>query len=264
MNRLMRGTRLLLPGFGWMGAYWAMTVVLLTLVSLGLEATGPYSGSLWGLPLQGGIGGFGVKVDQILQNAYLEMMRHIWMIVLLPFVCFVGTKPLARSFHSDFEEFLSYSRSPRLFIEAARFLALGALVVGLFLPFVAGALWGMVLPGLDWTRALDGMASCGACLLFVSILVYLFASIGFPPEISSSLGLVAPFFLTGLIELLDKGGLDVVRDLLPPGLPVSADIYSNPNLKVGVLFTLVAVSIRLLIAGRTRWLVTNHVSCQQR
>ena len=119
MTRLTRAARQLVPSTLWIFTYWVVSLGLLLVITMGLRATGEQSGTLWGLKLQG----FGGTSDQILSNAFLEMMCHAWTVVALPFTCFVGLKPLCRSFRSDFTQFLRFSRSSRLLAEGRRISA---------------------------------------------------------------------------------------------------------------------------------------------
>jgi len=252
MRRLTRVARQLMPSALWIITYWAVSLGLLLVIATGLRTTGEQSGSLWGLKLVR----FGYTSDQILSNAFVEMMRHVWTVVALPFTCFVGLKPLCRSFRSDFTQFLRYSRSSRLLVEGGRLAAFLFTVLAVSLPFAAASLCGHLYLGLTWETVVTGGASCAAATLFVSVMVYLLASFGTPTEIAIGIGMPVPFFLTGLSELFAKGGHVFLDTHFPIGLPYSVDSYTDMNLRVTVVLAVVALAGRLVAAVRTRWLTT--------
>lgn len=193
MNRWFSAVSQFLPPRSVLLTYWGMSLFLIVLAGMGLEETGEQEAALWGLPLRG----FGGTSRDILQNAYREMMCHAWTLVTLPFVTFFGMGPLVRSFRRDFVLFLRYSRCSRLFIEAARLGALLAVMVLALVPFAAGAVWGLGQVGSDWRHALQGMAACGGCAVFLCTLIYLLAALAVSVEVTIALSLVTPFFLTG-------------------------------------------------------------------
>lgn len=250
MTRLTRAARQLMPSTRWIITYWVVSLGLLLAITMGLRATGEQSGTLWGLQLRG----FGATSDQILGNAFLEMMQHVWTIVALPFTCFVGLKPLCRSFRSDFTQFLRFSRSSRLLAEGGRLAALLSMVMVVSLPFAVVAYCGRLHPGLAWDMVFTGIASCAAATLFVSVMVYLLASAATPPDIAIGTGMAAPFFLTGLSMFFERGKHVFLHTHFPIGLPYSVDSYTDMNLRVTIVLALVGLACRLVMATRTRWL----------
>lgn len=143
MKRLLLATRLLLPSSAWIISYWLLVSTFLVLVTTGMKATSDSTATLWGFRLAG----FGSTSRQIQSMAFLEMIHHAWTILTLPFVCFIGLRPLLRTFRTDFGLFLRFSRSPCFFMETVRGLALVILIVVVSVPFVAAILWGTC--GLD-------------------------------------------------------------------------------------------------------------------
>ena len=273
MTRLIYAVRQFLPSMSSILVYWLVVVSLIVVAAMGLKETGKDTASLWGLPLRG----FGGESREILVNAYLEMMYHAWTFITLPFACFIGMKPLVKSFRRDFDQFLRYSRSSRLFIEVSRESAICSIVVGLSLPFVAGVLWGTQHMGVNWHEGLHGLASCGGIILFVCVLIYLLASLGIAAEISLALAFVTPFFLTGLLAYLEKVETSaILRQILPLGLPYSTYTllssascsFVDPNVRAGIVFALTVIAVRCLFAVKTRWLIVTtardmHKSCRR-
>ena len=258
MRRLFLANRQLLPSLGWVLAYWLTAMTLILLVSFGLSSAGGEMGWLWGVRL----GGFGHDSQDFLNSAYLEFVYHVWMVVALPFICFVGVQPLLRSFRNDFRQFLRYSRSSRLFVESARIIALAVVIVVTSLPFVVAVVWGRIRPGLDCTAMLDGAASCAGALLFVGILTYLLAALAVPGEIATCLGFVAPFFMSGILLVLTRHEQGSLVNYLPSGLPYYVT-YTDPNLRASAAFAAVVVVVRLVCAARTCWLtVAPSGACQ--
>ncbi len=190
----------------------------------------------------------------MLHDAYIEMLRHVWTVVWRPFACVAGPKPLAKSYDGDFERFLRFGSRGRLFIEAARTLALALSLVCFAVPFVIGALWGMARPGLLWPEVKDARASCVGCLVLVSTLVCFFAYCGAGSDLSLALGAVAPFFLAGLSTFGEKIGMVFAR-YLPPGLPYSGDTFGTRGLATCLVPAGVLVTVQLVASGRTRWVV---------
>src|ERR1051325_5262476 len=75
MKRLIDAVRGLSPDFRQVFVYFLTASILILAVAQGLEPHGEHAGTLWGLRLK-----FGDSADQILQNAYIEMVRHVWTI----------------------------------------------------------------------------------------------------------------------------------------------------------------------------------------
>lgn len=251
MKRILEATGLLMPPLRWLAIYWAVSLLLMLLVSFGLEATDDHSGTFWGIKLSVQ---FGFSSQKALESAYFEMMRHVWLLLTLPVVCFIFTRKLVDTFRSDFTQFLRFSRSPCLFIETSRLAALSMLVLTLVAPFVVGSFWGLVRPGMDLKAVGNGILSCAGPTLFVATLIYLLLSLGFSTEIAKGCGLVMPFFLSGIANYLEKLEYESVNRFVPPGLPYSVTEYNSPNLRAGVVFCMLVAAGRLLFAARTVWL----------
>jgi len=253
MRRFLLATRLLLPSSASVIGYWLLVSAFLVLVTTGMKATSDTTATLWGFRLAG----FGSTSTQIQSNAFLEMIHHAWTIVTLPFVCFIGLRPLLRSFRTDFGLFLRFSRSPCFFIEAVRGLTLLIVIVVVSMPFAAAVAWGRWWPGLAWPEVWSGLASCTATMLFIATLTYLLAVWRLPREIVVSLGMVTPFVVEGISMFVEKSNRLFLLNWMPPGLPYSIDSGSDPTIRVALVFFLLVVTGRLLAAGHTRWLLAD-------
>lgn len=259
MRRLLSATRQLLPSTRSILAYWLISVSFIAAAAMGLQETGTDAAALWGLRLDG----FGGTPQETLRNAYLEMMYHAWTFVTLPFVCFVGMQPLARSLRRDFAQFLRFSRSSRLFIELCRIVALMLVVAIVSLPFAAAVVCGTWHPGLDWHGGLKGLVACCGTTLFITGFIYLLAFLTTPAEITAALALVTPFLISGVSTYLEKVNASAnLQRMLPPGLPYFNDATHSsvawalihPNIRAGAIFVLGVIFLRLLAATRTTWL----------
>jgi len=204
---------------------------------------------------------FGASAEKAINNAYLELMRHVWLFVALPFACFVMFRPLARSFTSDFQEFVRFSRSPCIVTEGARLLAVIVVLIVLLAPFVLGSLLGLLRPGIDFAAACNGLCSCAAPLAFVLLFVYLLVSHNVSHEVAVGAGAVSPFFFSGLSHYLDKldknAAVSALSNALPPGLPYSIDKSWDPAIRSALAFSVGVIAWRLLLCSKTRWLWAN-------
>lgn len=263
MKRLVVAARKLLPSSSSFINYWLLSGVLIGMVALGLRKTDEQSGTLWGLTLSA------TDWDEpgsVIQQAYREMIYHVWTVIALPYVCFFGIQPLVKSFRRDFVQFLRYSHSSRQFVESARILAVVGLVFAVSLPFLAGAALGRLYPGLNWDEALYLIGSCGGTILFIVALIYMLAAVGIRAEIIVAVALVTPFFLTGFREYLRiQHNASPIWHWLPPGLPYTgitrpwlSSYLWNTNLLSGIGFAIGVLVLRLLAASHTRWLLADR------
>lgn len=253
MTRFGLAVRQLLPALPAVLAYWLVAGCLIAGIAAGLEPQGERAGTLWGLELRFP----GHSSTEILCSAYREMLWHVWTLAALPAACFVFLRPLARSFRNDFEEFLRYSRSPRILVESARIAALLLAAFGLALPFAGGLLWGVLGLGLDGPAVLDGLGWSAGCLLCVGGLIYFLNSLRVPTEIAAALGFASLFILSGFWIFLDRGDHHALRDLLPSGLPYTVEVVTSPNLRSGLALSIGFLALRLILASRTRWLLAD-------
>jgi hypothetical protein len=244
MKQLLETTRLMLPARGWLFVYWSAASVLMLLISLGLKSTDENHAALWGLRLNG----FGLSSSVAIQNAYLEMMRHVWLLLTLPIACFIGSRKILDTFRNDFRQFLRFGQRSCLFMEAARLSALAGVLVSLIGPFAIGAIWGLMRPGIEFAAVRDGLVSCAMPTLFVTFLIYFLVSLRVPQDIVKGCGLVMPFFLSGLAYFLDKQQWRSVGAFVPFGLPYDFTRWNDSHLRAGIIFCGLVVLARLVFA----------------
>jgi hypothetical protein len=258
MIHFLVAARKLLPSNVSITIYWLLTTFLIGFAALGLKANSDRTGTIWGVPLVGWD-----ENSDVLQQAFREMLYHVWTFITLPYVCFYGMRPLVRSFRVDFVQFLRYSSSSRIFIESVRILAILAIVLVSLLPFMIGAICGMLHPGQSLNEAIFIVGTCGGTILFIATFIYLFAAIGSPGEIIIALALVTPFFLSGIKAYLEmQQSFRTAWLWLPPGLPYTGlsrpwvtGAYLDNNVLAGIIIAIVIVVFRTLTVLRTRWLL---------
>jgi hypothetical protein len=252
VNRFLRATHLLLPSWKWTIGYWLAVVVFLLLVANGYETTVDGTTMLWGLKLKGFLYS---HTNDLYNVVFVEMANHAWVIFGLPYICFVGTKSLRRSFRSDFKLFMFYSRSPCAYIESVRSVALTTIIALATAPFLLGFVIGWVSLGFDSSQIWNGVASCGALLMFTGAFLHLLASFGFQTEFVVSVALGTPFIVEGFKKTVSSTTfIENYPYLLPPGLPYSISSYADKSIWFAIGFFTFVLLFRTLVTSKTYWL----------
>ena len=86
VKRLLLAVRLLLPSWKWIVGYWLAVIVILALVTLGMEATSDRSATLWGYDW------YISALPRHRSNAVHSWRWHSThgLLLALPMICFVG------------------------------------------------------------------------------------------------------------------------------------------------------------------------------
>ena len=137
-------------------------------------------------------------------------------------------------------------------MEAARLAAVATVLISLIAPLALAIAWGGCQPGIGLAGMRDGLVSCVAPTGFVTLLIYLLASLQVPQDVAKACGLVMPFFLTLIGGYSDRMSHHLVNRFVPPGLPYDIVHWNNPHLLAGLIFCALVASYRLVFAALQR------------
>lgn len=192
---------------------------------------------------------FGVAPKERRDGGFVEMVQHACTLGSLPRFCFTGTRRLRYTFSPAFEQFLRFSHSSPLKIEAARLTtALAAVLMGI-LPLALGSFCGWTA-GVRGTAIGEALLSSAASSTTVVVTVYGVVASGSALGMASGVALAIPWTLTIAREFLTGNGYTAVSAWLPVGLPYGHHSWHEPSIRSTALLVGVIAVFRLLSAAR--------------